>query len=612
MHNYMHRLTFHTRNFSAVKNLRHVNKYFLKYKWHLLFGIVFVAASNYFKVLIPQAVREAIDLVVEALSLHGFIRQSDSAQLWETAVGRSLLYYGLLVFGAAVVTGIFMYFMRQTIIVMSRLIEYDLRDEIFRHYTTLDQTFLRRNNTGDLMSRISEDVSKVRMYLGPGLLYTINLISLFVLVIYSMFQVNAKLTFYTLLPLPFLSVSIYYVSSIINRKSFVIQKQLSKLTSIAQEVYSGIRVVKSYVQESSLGNYFEDESENFKTKSLDLAKVNAYFFPLMILLIGMSTIVTIYVGGLLAIRGEVSAGNIAEFVIYVNMLTWPVAAIGWIASIIQQAEASQERINEFLNYKSNVDSKPEVKSSALTGHLVFERVGFTYEDSGIQALSDVSFDIPAGSSLAIIGRTASGKTTIADLVFRLFDPDQGRILMDGIDLRDWDLAALRGQMAYVSQDVFLFSDTVAENIRFGDANLDQQTIARSARLASVDTDINGLPEGYETEIGERGVSLSGGQKQRLTLARALIQSPNVLIMDDCLSAVDAATEHEIIDRMEDIMRDKTTIFITHRFHALPLFDHILVLDEGQIAESGTHEELLAKGGHYAEVFERQNLESQAT
>jgi ATP-binding cassette subfamily B protein len=593
-----------------VKNLKHLNKYFVKYKWYLLLGIVFVAASNYFKVLIPRAVREAIDLVVEAIGLHTFIRDSATSATWETAIGRSLMYYGLLVFAAAVITGIFMYFMRQTIIVMSRLIEYDLRDEIFKHYTTLDQSFMRRNQTGDLMSRISEDVSKVRMYLGPGLLYTINLISLFVLVIYTMFQVNAKLTLFTLLPLPFLSISIYYISSIINKKSFVIQKQLSKLTSVAQEVYSGIRVVKSYVQESSLGDYFEEESEVFKEKSLDLAKVNAYFFPLMVLMIGISTITTIYVGGYLAIRGEVSAGNIAEFVIYVNMLTWPVTAIGWIASIVQQAEASQERINEFLWYEPEISSKDEAESTLLKGNVVFDDVSFVYPDNGIKALSHISFELKAGSSLAIVGRTASGKTTIADLLFRLFDPTSGHIYIDGIDLKDWNLSELRRQMAYVPQDVFLFSDTVAENIRFGDSSLTQAELENFARLAVVDKDIDELPIQYKTRIGERGVSLSGGQKQRISLARGLIQNPGLLVLDDCLSAVDAMTEHKIIGQLEGIMKGKTTIFITHRLNALPLFDHIIVLDEGKIKESGTHDELLANEGLYFEIFEQQNLETQ--
>jgi len=503
-----------------------------------------------------------------------------------------------------------MYFMRQTIIVMSRLIEYDLRDEIFKHYTTLDQAFLRKNNTGDFMSRISEDVSKVRMYLGPGLLYTINLVSLFVLVIYTMFQVNVKMTFYTLLPLPLLSVSIYYVSSIINRKSFIIQKQLSALTSIAQEVFSGIRVVKSYVQEKSLGDYFDEETESYKRKSLDLARVNAYFFPLMILMIGISTIITIYVGGLLAIRGEVSAGNIAEFVIYVNMLTWPVTAIGWIASIVQQAEASQERINEFLSYNTHIVSEKNASDLSLSGKLAFDRVSFTYPDSGIIALEDVTFEVPAGTSLAIVGRTASGKTTIADMIFRLFDPTTGKVTVDGIDLRDVSLTSLRKQMAYVPQDVFLFSDTVANNIRFGNSSLDQKRIEEFAELAAVHSDINQLPEGYETAIGERGVSLSGGQKQRLSLARAFIQDPTILVMDDCLSAVDAATEYEIIQNLGSIMKDKTTVFITHRLNALPMFDKVIVLDEGRIVESGSHADLVEAGGIYAEIFEQQSLEGE--
>ena len=593
-----------------MKNLKHLNKYFLKYKWLLLIGIVFVVGSNFFKVLIPQAVRQAIDLVVEALQIHSFLGPSVTSQAWEATIGQSLMFYGLMVFGAAVITGIFMYFMRQTIIVMSRKIEFDLRDEIFQHYTKLDQSFIRRNNTGDLMSRVSEDVSKVRMYLGPGLLYTINLVSLFVLVIYTMFQVNVRLSIYTLLPLPILSISIYYVSSIINRKSFVIQKQLSKLTSVAQEVFSGIRVVKSYVQESSLGNYFEEECEDFKEKSLDLARVNAYFFPLMILLIGTSTITTIYVGGYLAIQGEVSAGNIAEFVIYVNMLTWPVTAIGWIASIVQQAEASQERINEFIQYKPAIDSPEKAYSGELKGELTFTDVSFTYADSGIEALRNVSFHVPTGTSLAIVGRTASGKTSIADLIFRLFDPTSGSVKIDGKELSEWNLSSLRDQMAYVPQDIFLFSDSVAENIRFGDSSLSQAEVEKYAQLAVVDQDIANLPEQYKTEIGERGVSLSGGQKQRVSLARALIKQPALLVMDDCLSAVDATTEHEIINRLEQIMKDKTTVFITHRLNALPLFDQIIVLDQGRIAEQGNHEQLLNQAGIYAEIFEQQNLENQ--
>lgn len=560
--------------------------------------------------LIPRAVREAIDLVIEALGLHQFIHSSNASGVWEATIGRSLLYYGMLVIGASLITGVFMYFMRQTIIVMSRLIEYDLRDDIFRHYTTIDQSFLRRNNTGDFMSRISEDVSKVRMYLGPGLLYTINLISLFTLVIYTMFQVNAKMTMYTLMPLPFLSISIYYISSIINRKSFIIQKQLSKLTSVAQEVYSGIRVVKSYVQENSLGDYFESESEAFKEKSLDLARVNAYFFPLMILMVGLSTIVTIYVGGLLAIRGEVSPGNIAEFVIYVNMLTWPVTAIGWIASIMQQAAASQERINEFLSYDSEIQINSTDENYKLEGDIEFKNVSFTYEDSGIEAIKNMSFKVKPGTSLAIVGRTASGKTTIADLLFRLFDPTSGEVTLDGKDLKNLPLSSVRSNMSYVPQDVFLFSDTVAANIRFGNSALSDDEVRKFAKMASVHEDILNLPDQYDTKIGERGVSLSGGQKQRISLARAFIQSPSILVLDDCLSAVDAATEQAILNGLQKIMHGKTTVLITHRLNALPLFDNIIVVEEGQIIESGNHEQLMAKKAVYAEMYEQQTLEYQ--
>jgi ATP-binding cassette subfamily B protein len=591
-----------------VKHLFYLNKYIVHYKWYFLLGVLFVVGSNYFRVLIPQAVRSSIDLVVELLSVYELVGETASASTLRSSIYESLLYYGLFVLGAALVTGIFMFFMRQTIIVMSRLIEYDLRDEIFKHYTKLDQSFLRKHKTGDLMSRISEDVSKVRMYLGPAILYAINLVVLFSLVIYTMFSVNAKLTLYTLLPLPVLSISIYYVSSIINKKSYVIQKQLAKLNSLAQEVYSGIRVVKSYVQEEPLTQYFDDESEDFKVKSLSLARVNALFFPLMLLLIGISTIITIYVGGLLVVRGEVSAGNIAEFVIYVNMLTWPVTAIGWIASIIQQAEASQERINEFLKYQPTIKSVPK-ESRSLRGRITFNDVSFTYKESGIKALEKVSFELMAGESMAIVGRIASGKTSVSDLLFRLFDADEGQVLIDGLDIRSYDLQDLRRQMAYVPQDVFLFSETVSNNIRFGRDTLSEDEIHKYAAMASIHNEIKTLPEGYETMVGERGVSLSGGQKQRISLARALVKEAKILVLDDSLSAVDAMTEHRIIDNLREVMKGRTTIFITHRLNALPHFDNVLVLDHGQVVEHGSHERLIEQKGFYYEMYLQQNQDS---
>lgn len=590
-----------------MTQLKTLNKYIFRYKWHFILGVLFVAASNYFKVLIPKAVREAIDLVIEALSIHDLYQGTQTAEMWQDSIGRSLLYYGLMVLGAALITGVFMFFMRQTIIVMSRLIEYDLRDDIFKHYTTFDQAFLRRNSTGDLMSRISEDVSKVRMYLGPGLLYAINLVTLFILVIYTMFQVNVRLTIYTLLPLPILSVIIYYISDLINRKSYLIQQQLAKLTSIAQEVYSGIRVVKSYVQEDAMSSYFSSEAIRYKEKSLDLARVNAFFFPTMVFFIGISTIITIYVGGILVMQGEVSPGNLAEFVIYVNMLTWPVTAIGWIASIVQQAEASQLRINEFMHYDTPIASTNGYSPETILGKITFDNVSFTYPDSGIEALKHVSFTVESGTSLAIVGRTASGKSTIADLIFRLFDASSGQILIDDRPIQEYNLRQLRRSMSYVPQDVFLFSNSINENIRFGDASISDEKIVEMAKLSAVHDDIIEFADGYRTVIGERGVSLSGGQKQRISLARALIEQPAILVMDDALSAVDADTEFQIIGHLERIMSGRTTIFVTHRLNALTLFDQIIVLDDGEIVERGSHDSLLLQNGLYAELFRQQQL-----
>ena len=590
-----------------MKELAYLNKLFLRYRWRFLLGVLFVSVSNYFRVLQPQMIREALDLVVENIGLFGMFQGFDMQPELFKILGRSLLYFGLLVLLLALLMGVFMYLMRQTIIVMSRLMEYDMRKEIFAHYERLSLAFYKRNNTGDLMSRITEDVSKVRMYLGPAVLYGINLISLFVLVIYSMVKVNLELTLYSLAPLPLLSISIYYVSTLINKKSEVIQRQLATLNSSAQEVYSGIRVVKSYVQEGAMAGFFAGQSDDYKAKSLNLARVDAFFYPLMILLIGASTVITVYVGGLQVVRGAITPGNIAEFVIYVNMLTWPVTAIGWIASIVQQAAASQKRINEFLNTQPEIANTVE-SAEQVRGHIEFDEVRFTYPDTGIQALKNVSFQLDAGQKMAIIGRTGSGKTTIADLLTRMYDVSGGAIRIDGKDIRKHNLGHLRQLIGYVPQDVFLFSDTIANNISFGKRDASREEIEQHARHAAVYDDIMELSDGFDTAVGERGVTLSGGQKQRVSIARAFVKQPDIVLLDDCLSAVDTRTEKQILGYLSGALANKTAIIITHRIYSLLQFDKIIVLEDGVIAEEGTHEELLRQKGYYYELFERQSLE----
>lgn len=589
-----------------MKELRYINKYFLRYKWHLILGFVFVALSNYFRVLQPQAIRQALDLVYENIRMYQLVRGFEAQDIVFGQIARSLLFFAILVLLLALIMGVFMYFMRQTIIVMSRLTEYDMRKEIFDHYEKLDQAFFRRNMTGDLMARITEDVSKVRMYIGPAVLYGINLFTLFVMVIYSMLSVSVELSIYCLLPLPLLSLSIYFVSSVIHRKSTVIQQQLSRLNSIAQEVFSGIRVVKSYTHERSMSAYFSEQCEDFKDKSMHLARVNAMFFPLMLLIIGTSTIMTIYFGGLQVYKGSITPGNIAEFVIYVNMLTWPVTSIGWIASIIQQAEASQKRINEFLDTKPKVEN-PTKADLEIKGKIEFRNVSFTYPDTGIQALKNVSFSLEPGDKMVIVGKTGSGKTTIADLLLRMYDVQEGQILIDDQDIKTLNLNALRKQIGYVTQDVFLFSDTVKNNIAFGRDAVGDRDEAWYAEKAVVHDDIMRLPEQFETRIGERGVTLSGGQKQRLAMARTFMKEPNLFVLDDCLSAVDTTTENQILQYLNEVLADKTTIMITHRIYGLLPFNKIVVLDHGRIVELGTHDELVEQQGYYHKMYERQQL-----
>lgn len=587
-----------------MKDLAAINKYFLKYKYHLILGTLFIIISNVFAIIPAYLVRQAFDIVQRGINLHNVFQGLELQSQTYSLFTSSIFIYGFFILLMALLRGVFLFFMRQTIIVMSRLIEYDMKNEIYAHYQTLPLSFYRRNNTGDLMARISEDVSKVRMYIGPAIMYGITLFTLFVMVIPFMFSINPKLTIYSLLPLPILSVSIYFVNNIINKRSEEIQKSLSNLSTFVQEAFSGIRVIKSFVREHDFDDKFNKESNEYKDKSLQLTFVNALFFPLIMFLIGLSTILTVYIGSIEVMQGAITTGIIAEFIIYVNMLTWPVTSLGWITSIIQRAAASQKRINEFLDTKTDIVSTLNLKQE-IKGAIKFEDVSFVYPDSGIRALSRVSFTVDPGDSLAVIGTTGSGKSTIANLICRMYDVSDGQIKIDNNDIRAYDIPHLRGQIGYVPQDVFLFSDTLENNIAFGSNHLDKEQVVNAARDADLLENIERFPAGFGTKIGERGITLSGGQKQRLSIARAIVRNPHILILDDSLSAVDTKTENSILQAMRRIMQNRTTIIISHRVSSAKLANKIIVLDDGEIKEYGTHESLLAQGGIYKELYEKQ-------
>jgi ATP-binding cassette subfamily B protein len=592
-----------------MKELAYLNKFFYKYRWRFIPGILFVIISNLFAVLPAQVIRIAFDLVNENIAIYKLYNGFEKQEMIAVIFGQSLLFFGLTVLALALLRGIFLFFMRQTIILMSRHIEYDLKNEIYEHYQKLSMAFYRRNNTGDLMNRVTEDVSRVRMYIGPAIMYTINTAVLFILIIVAMFNVSARLTLFSLLPLPLLAVTIYYVHTIINQRSEKIQEQLSSMSSFVQESFSGIRVVKSYVREDDIREKFNQESEDYKTHSMSLVQVQALFYPIMLLLVGLSTIATVYIGGIEVMKGTISSGNIAEFIVYVSQLTFPVTSLGWVTSLIQRASASQKRINEFLKTEPEITSvnKKEIK---LTGKIEFKDVSFKYPDTGIEAIKNISFKVEKGQFLAIIGRTGSGKSTIANLLMRMYDADQGEILIDNQEIRDLDLTHFRNQIGFVPQEVFLFSDSIYNNIAFGLSVAEQSQVEQAAKDAALYDNIIGFEKDFQTMIGERGISLSGGQKQRLSIARAIIKEPQILIFDDCLSAIDTSTEEQILNNLGRIMKNKTSILIAHRVSSIKNADHILVMDEGKIIEQGTHEALIDLKGSYFDLYEKQLLEEQ--
>lgn len=583
-----------------MKALQYLNKYFLKYKYRLLIGIIITVLSKILTLRIPRIIGDSFNIVDEYRS--GVISNTED-------VKQQLLINVLLIIGVTLVAGFFTFLMRQTIIVTSRLIEFDLKNEIYQQYQRLSINFYKKNRTGDLMNRISEDVSKVRMYFGPAVMYTMNIFVLFAVGFYQMYSIDPKLTMYTLIPFPILSISIFILSKIINEKSTIVQLYLSKLTTFNQEFFSGINVVKSYGIEKSIIKNFDTLADESKEKNIDLYKVQAIFFPLMVLLIGISNLLVIYVGGKQYIAGEIPIGVIAEFILYVNILTWPVAVVGWVTSMVQQAEASQQRINEFLKQVPEIENTAKDHTEVI-GSVEFKNVSLIYDDTNITALKNVSFTVNKGETIAVLGKTGSGKSSIVNLISRLYDASDGTIFMDDTPIKELNLTGLRNQIGFVPQDPFLFSDTIENNIKFGKEDATEEEIILAAKNAVIHDSIIDFKEKYNTILGERGVTLSGGQKQRLSIARAVIKNPKILIFDDCLSAVDTETEEKILSNLEKVSKAKTTFIISHRVSSAKNADKIIVLDNGEITQQGTHSQLITENGYYKEMYEQQLLEKE--
>lgn len=596
-----------------MEPLKYLNRYLLRYKWSLLLGMIFIILSNVFAIVLAPIVRMAVDTVADGLLVFRHFKDFDmNREVIELFTHYSLLF-AVLVLGSALIKGVFMYFMRQTIIVVSRHIEFDLKNDIYEQYQKLSASFYGKNFTGDLMNRISEDVSRVRMYLGPAIMYTVNLVFMFVMVISVMVAINPMISLYVLLPLPLLSVSIYYVSDIINKRSDMIQAKLSDITSFVQQTFAGVRVIKAFGVENDVLRDFMRENESYKEKSMSLVRVNALFFPLMMMLVGLSVILTVWIGGREVVLGNFSLGNIAEFIIYVNMLTWPVASLGWVTSLVQRAAASQQRINEFLALKPEIVSAENLIPQ-FNHEIEFRNVTFTYPDKDIPALKDVSFILKKGSKLGIIGLTGSGKSTIASLMMRLYDPQKGQILLDGTDIRKFDVKAYRNLFGYIPQDVFLFSDTIEENIAFGfreepETAKRMELIEKAASDADVLKDILEFDAQFKTMLGERGITLSGGQKQRVAIARAMVRNPEIILLDDSLSAVDTQTEAVIKNNLRLRISSSTSIFISHRVSVVDDADYVIVLDKGIMVAEGNPEYLSKQSGLYADLRNKQKSTS---